>query len=350
METDSPGVPTPSLPDPTLSARVVDVRPLHYSGGADPAADLPDQVRSGSALVPLPDGRVVVVQDDVYALALVDPSSGTVEPHLLPPGPGGLRRFDDLRGNKALKLDLEAGVLVPGDRAPPGWGTVLLAFGSGSLPPREVVVVTNGWDRGPLESRVIAAPALYARLRDTPAFAGSELNLEGVLLDGEDLVVLNRGNGAARGGLEPTDALARLGLVTLLAHLQDPAATTPPELRGVEGWTLGEVNGVRLTFTDAMSVEGGLLYIAAAEDTPDAVRDGPVLGCAVGIIRRGRGRWTRVEEGIGWCTAKIEGVAPDPTAPGHILAVTDPDHLDEPAALLRIRLDGPWGDEGKEGE
>src|SRR5690606_4292169 len=109
-------------------------------------------VRAGSSIRRW--GRVLVVlQDDVHALALVDEPEGAVKPLLLPPGPDGRRTFSEALGNKALKMDLEACVALPDGR--------LVALGSGSRPARERVVVVHP-DR---QVEVIEGAALYSSLR-----------------------------------------------------------------------------------------------------------------------------------------------------------------------------------------
>src|SRR3954467_9843492 len=124
--------------DPDLSARIVGRVPLRYADGADPALDRPAHVRSASGLAWL-GGRLMVIQDDAAFLAEVDPSTGLARAWPLPAGEGGARQFDDLRGNKHLKLDLESCVTA---RDAEG-GELLLAFGSGSLPARERIVRTR---------------------------------------------------------------------------------------------------------------------------------------------------------------------------------------------------------------
>ena len=173
-----------ATPEPALVARIASRMPLRYRAGADPSLDQPAHVRAGSG-VALLGRRLAVVQDDANFLALVEPRSGVVDAVPLPAGPGGLRQFDDGRANKADKLDLEARVAVPGDER---GGLRLLAFGSGSTARRERVAEARGLDgAAPALDGAAAAltlhelPAFYAALRAVPAFAGSELNVEGVL-------------------------------------------------------------------------------------------------------------------------------------------------------------------------
>ena len=98
--------------DPPLAARILSRRPLRYTGGADLALDRPAHIRGGSSLAWIAE-RIVLVQDDVNFLAMVDPSTGEARAVSLPAGKGGARQFDDLRGNKRHRLDLEDPALRP---------------------------------------------------------------------------------------------------------------------------------------------------------------------------------------------------------------------------------------------
>lgn len=323
--------------DPRLEARVVSRRPLHYVEGPDEALDRPGHVRAGSGLAWVGE-RLVVAQDDASFLALIDPTTGRAAAVPLPAGEGGKRQFDDARGNKRFKLDLEACVVVEDERGAP----VLLAFGSGSTERRDGVVVARGLDGPAPRVEVVRAPALYEALRAAAAFAGSELNLEGAALDGDDVVLFQRGNGAPRGGRLPVDATGRLDRAALLRHLADPS-TPPPGLRDVTPWSLGAIDGVRLTFTDGAAGPGGLWFLAAAEASPDAYRDGPVTGVAVGVIEGGRARWARLRDAGGrLLVEKAEGLALDRRDPRRAWAVLDLDRPEAPSELCELALSGPW--------
>src|ERR1700741_4016993 len=237
--------------DPTISARIVRTVALRYAAGADAATDRPAHVRAASGLARF-RGWVAVVQDDANFIALVEPADGSAGQITLPAGEGGLRQFDDLRGNKRFKLDLEACVAVR-DRG----GETLLAFGSGSSPPRErIVVVREG------ETRGIDASAFYAGLRAAREFSGSELNVEGAIeIDGA-LRLFNRGNGAPIDGRLPIDATCDIRLPELLAYLPRPDETPPPGPSNILQYDLGKIDGLRLTFTDA-ALHDGYIFFAA---------------------------------------------------------------------------------------
>src|SRR5829696_6242615 len=292
--------------DPALTARVVRSVPLLYAEGACAPLDRPAHVRSASGIARVA-GRVAVIQDDANFVALIDPETGFAHAVTLPAGEGGVRQFDDLRGNKRFKLDLECCVTVNDDGQ-----EMLLAFGSGSLPARERIVLVRRVDSDDADARVIDASALYASFHAAPGFCGSELNVEGAAVVGGALRLFNRGNGAPRGELVPVNASCDLDL----AWLRDPAATPP--LRDVVQYDLGAIAGIPLTVTDAATLGGAVLYAAAAEESPDATRDGPVAGCAIGIIAGDSARYCEVEGMDGEpYRGKIEGILP--LAPGRLL-------------------------------
>src|SRR5262245_39254582 len=114
--------------DPALTATVTSRRPLFYRDGPDDAEDRPPHVRAASGLGWV-GTELAVVSDDSLFVSLVDPNTGLASAIALPRGPGGLRLFDDRRGNKKEKLDLESCCVLSERGAP-----CLLAFGSGSSP------------------------------------------------------------------------------------------------------------------------------------------------------------------------------------------------------------------------
>lgn len=311
-----------AIRDPSLRAVVLESRPLFYAAGADATLDRSAHVRAGSALAWVGE-RLVVVQDDASFFAVWDGRSVTGVPL---PSDAGVRRFDDARGNKAAKLDLEAAVALKD-------GT-LIAFGSGSTPARErlAILAPDG------QTRLVSLPRFYEALRADRRFSGSELNLEGATLVGDAICLFQRGNGAPASGGLPCDATARVPVDALLAHL---AGGPVPALEDVEQYELGEVAGVRLTFTDGAASGETLYYLAAAEASPDAVRDGPVAGVALGVLGA-TPRFAILEDRHGPFTGKAEGLAFDPREPQRAYVVVDRDDPDVAAELCTVALIGPW--------
>jgi hypothetical protein len=319
--------------DPRLKVKRVSEQRLNYRDGADPAEDRPAHVRAASGLGWL-DGRLAIVQDDANFVGLWSPG-GEVAALPLPRGPGGKRQFDPKRGNKKQKLDLEAAATTRVDGK-----DVVVMFGSGSAEAREVIVRVTA----PGAVRVDRAPELYAALRARREFSGSEMNIEGaaILPDGR-FKLFQRGNGAKRDGLEPVNATIELKWPELEAWLDRKPGAQLPELGAVVSYDLGKVNGVRLTFTDAAPAPGGrVVFLASAEDSPDAIEDGPVVGSAVGVIEpSGKARYALLEGGE---PLKLEGVTLDRARRDRAYLVADPDDPDKPGVLLTAELSGPWFD------
>jgi len=324
--------------DPGLRARIVRTVPLRYAAGADPGMDRPAHVRAGSGLAWL-DGVLAVIQDDANFVALVDPATGLAAALPLPAGEGGLRQFDDVRGNKRHKLDLEACTAVPDGRG----GATLVAFGSGSTPAREWVLRLDGAGGTDPRVKLRPAPAFYAQLRRAHDFAGGEMNVEGAAWRDGRIVLLNRGNGAVVDDRHAVDATCEVEWAALRAYLEDADGHPPPPPASIVQYALGEVDGWRLSFTDAAVLGDALVYTATAEASPNAVDDGPVAGSALGfILAGGEARWAELEdEGGGRFDGKVEGVARGPR-PGTMYVVVDRDDPHRPSELCEVDLAGDW--------
>jgi hypothetical protein len=322
--------------DEGLGARVVRHVPLLYTEGADDALDRPAHVRAGSGLAWIGDA-LAVVQDDANFVALVNAATGRAAALPLPTGKGGLRQFDDGRGNKRHKLDLEACTAVPDGRG----GVTLVAFGSGSTAARDWILRVEGI--GGAEPRVDLreAPGFYALLRQAHDFAGGELNVEGAAWRDERIVLLNRGNGAAVDDRLAVDAVCEVDWEALRAHLDEDGP--PPAPQSIIQYDLGTIGGSRLSFTDAAAMGGALLYTATAEDSPNTVDDGPVAGSALGVIGAdGEARWTELRDADGGrFDGKVEGLARGPR-PGTLYVVVDRDDPHHPSHLCEVELGGDW--------
>ena len=301
--------------DPALAVRIVATRLLRYSAPANADDDRSPHVRAGSGLAHA-GGRLVVIQDDTAFIATVAGDAVAAIP--LPRGPGGRRRFEVAFGNKHDKLDLESCVAVDG---------AVWAFGSGSSTARERIVVVGGE-----RAVVIDAAPLYRRLREQ---LDGDINIEGAAVVRDELWLFHRGNTGPR---DRGPATVRLDRVEVASWLGGRAAL--PEVRGSTRFDLGAIDGVRYGFTDAVAVADRVFYLAAAEASQDAIADGPVLGCMLGVID---GAGVRAAElARGGQPIKAEGLAFDPADPSRAWIVLDPDDVDRPAELCELALTGPW--------
>jgi hypothetical protein len=261
----------------------------------------------------------------------------------LPAGHAGRRQFDDARGNKKFRLDLEACAVVPGPD-----GEALLAFGSGSSKRRERVVLVRGVESAAPAIAVREARALYTVLRAATSFAGSELNIEGAVYRDGRIWLFGRGNGERRDGLDPVNATCTLPWPQLAAYLSGSDELEPPEPEDVTQYDLGAIAGTPLGFTDATAWGGGFLFTAAAERSPDVRRDGPVSGSVLGaLLPTGEAVYTPIIDADGApFGGKVEGVVAAAGQERHVHVVVDQDDAARPSELCLVELDGPWPSSG----
>ena len=211
---------------------------------------------------------------------------------------------------KRHKPDLEALTALPDGR--------LLAFGSGSTDRRARGALIDP-ARGLAVRSVDLAP-LYRVL----GAALPELNVEGATVLGDRLVLLQRGNGAAR-----ANARIDLDLARVLAAF-DGDGSLAEALIAIVPVPLPDLAGVPLGFTDAAVWADRLLFTAAAEDTDDTYADGACTGSVLGELRGGAVDWARQVQPA----CKLEGLAC--TADGALYLVADPDDRSIRATLFQI--------------
>jgi hypothetical protein len=270
-------------------------------------------VSAASGLVALA-GRFYVIADDEAFLAAYTADGAplgrvALVPDALPPAHAERKR---------RKPDFEALALLPDGR--------LLALGSGSTDARMRGVVVSAQPGA--AARVIDLAPLYARLSTEI----SDLNVEGATVAGERLVLLQRGNGPAR-----FNACIELDFGRVLEGLDARGALDAAAVRAITPVALGDIDGVPLSFTDAVSrPDGAIVFSAAAEDAADAYHDGPCAGSVVGVLSEGRvTRSVRLSP-----RHKIEGIAvlaasDAPDAPDALWCVADADDREVPANLYR---------------
>ncbi|MFC4604069.1 DUF6929 family protein [Rhodococcus kronopolitis] len=280
-----------------LRARLVSVHPL-------------PGVRAGSALVRV-DDRLLAVQDDAFCAAWVTLPELVVSSVPLAADGAPLAKPD--------KPDFEAAL-----RAPDG-GVHLL--GSGSLATRCTLARLDP-GRGTVSLR--EAGDVYDSVSRALGLVGRP-NIEGAGVAGDRLRLFHRGAAA-----QPS------GSVDLPLGVLDGET---PEVLDCRQFDLGSVDGVPLAFTDATVVDHTrTVFLAAAENTVDAIADGAIAGSAVGLIAYSGDRpavhWTRLLDPDGRPSLrKVEGLALDDDLRGGWL-LTDPDDAQRPAELCRVALEG----------
>ncbi len=144
---------------------------------------------------------------------------------------------------------------------------------------------------------------------------------------GSELLLFQRGNKK-----NSANAIAHFSLTAFLEALgaAEPALVKP---LFSQTFDLGQINGIPLSFTDAVALPNGdLVFSAVAEDTDDNYNDGRCAGSALGMLSADGGRrWLRKLDR----PYKIEGL--DARLDGEYLKtlmVTDADDIARPAKLL----------------
>ena len=229
------------------------------------------------------DGRVWVVADDDVSLHSYSRDGAPLA--VVPLFPDAMPA--DEKARKKVKPDLEALTALPDGS--------LLAIGSGSSERRRRAAWVQLGAQGPRVSEIDCS-LLFARL----SREFEQLNVEGLVVQGDALVLGQRGNGARR-----ENALVRLELKQALGSLAR-GYLNADGLRTIERVDLGELDGVPLSLTDlALAGDGSLRFSAAAEDTEDPYVDGVCTGSVVGALDGAHVRWTTPLSPV----VKIEGLA-----------------------------------------
>lgn len=285
-------------------------------------------VRAASAVAPLGDGYLVVQDDATHGAWFRAGSVSAVR--LLPPS-DGLEVFSEASGTKHLKPDLEAACVVDVDGAP-----AVLALGSGSLPARMRWSLVQLVDGLPVATVADLTP-VYAAVGDALSVPAESLNLEGACLVGEVLRWYHRGLPSAGmpSGSVDLDPAAAVAAVLGRAGAGPVAATNPRH------YDLGEVDGVGLAVTDAVTLpDGSVLVSAAAEDSPNVRDDGPVVASALVHLEGDDVLDVSALPLVDGRVSKVEGLMlldADPTY-ARLLAVADVDDPEVPSPALRLRV------------
>jgi hypothetical protein len=247
------------------------------------------------------------------------------------PKPGSLIRLfdgalpDEPKPRKKAKPDLEAIALLPAANEHPHGA--LLVLGSGSSPQRHRCAILYLDRAGAVHgvSEILDLSPIYTLLERE----FETLNIEGALMLGDELCLLQRGNkGNGR------NAVIRFVLHDFLHALRSRRAELRPPHVGT--FDLGEIDGVPLSFTDAAILpDGRMVFTAAAEDTDNPYDDGGCFGSAIGMIAAGGLQGLERVDRV----CKLEGVhARIADGAIRLLLVSDADDADVPAELFETSV------------
>lgn len=284
----------------------------------------PAHVSAASGLVRVGD-RLYVAVDDENHLAVFD-AEGAEPGSLKRVFAGVLPNAPDAR--KRNKADVESIVrLPPFERFAHG---AMLLLGSCSKRHRCHSVLLGLDAQGELDATRLDLD--LAPLHDAFGPRFGRLNIEGAVVLGDELVLLQRGNKGDR-----RNARIRMRLDAVLESFVRSQRLGTEPIVAIDVVELGGIGDVPLCFTDGDALaDGRMVFTAIAENTDNSYDDGPCCGAAVGIIDPA-GRVGRIEaldprykvEGI---DAAIEGDAI------RALLVTDADDASVAATLLACEI------------
>ena len=182
---------------------------------------------------------------------------------------------DDEHERKKKKPDFESLFYIEDIRLPsPG----LIAFPSGSKSSRFTAVFIPLSKEGSIDTEKMTpfdlAPLFNPLLRQF-----EKLNIEGALIDQENLVLFHRGN--SKDDINRMFVYPKAALVDLILGDNRGTEIAP---RHVQDFDLGNINGVKLTFSDATLFEGKIYFLASAENTTNPIDDGKVEGTIMGEL------------------------------------------------------------------
>ena len=299
---------------------VDEVRALRFDDGTP--------VTAASGIAPLGDGWLIAQDDATFAAWR---RAGSVTPVRVLPAVEGLDRFTEAEGTKHLKPDLEVACPAEVDGLP---AVLLLGSGSSARRMRGVLVLLQ--DGEPVVRAADLGP-LYGRVAEVLGLPLDQLNLEGASRHDATVRWFNRGNlaaGVCSGSVE-------VPLEELVAAVLDQSGADAVPVGQPRSYELGEVEGVGLAVTDAIALpDGRVLLSAAAEDTPNAVDDGPVVATALALLDGEKVLAVEPVPEVGGHVHKIEGLALRDVRNGevHLLAVVDDDDPDAPSAEIDVRV------------
>jgi hypothetical protein len=294
-----------------MEVDLVDVGLLRFADGAP--------VRAASAIAPYADGWLIGQDDATHACWW---RAGVGTPVRVFPAVDGHEVFSEATGTKDLKPDLEAAVGIDGG---------VLMLGSGSTSAR----MRGAWLSPGNDAVVGDLSGLYATVADLLAVPADALNLEGACVVGDRLRWFQRGLPAT--GV-PT-ASVDVGVHALLDVVRGSGEASRIGVSDLRRYVLESPEGLALATTDAVTLpDGRILLSAAAEDSPNAYDDGPVLGSALVLLEDDVPVATVSLPEPDGRVAKVEGLAllAWDDRGGRLLATVDADDTEVPSAVLTL--------------
>jgi hypothetical protein len=270
------------------------LRDLNMERSADESAAFVSAA-SGIAVV---GSHVYIVADDRLCLAsfnLADKTPGIwvrVFPGSLP---------SEHKARKKKKPDLEAICVLPASKFAKHGALLVVPSGSKEWRFNACLLPLDQSGKIAGEPLPLDFSNLFAHLRSKV----NKLNIEGVCVSQEKLLLANRGASTGDG-----NAIISLDLSKFLFQAYDTHQIGSQCYLSANEFQLGRVKKVALGFTDLCALsDGRLVFSAAAECTDDAYEDGVCAGSAVGFIDE---KFENVTVWLLDTSQKVEGVYAKP--------------------------------------
>ncbi len=294
-------------------------------------------VRAASGIARLGDAWLVVQDDATHVAHYTEQSITALRVF---DAVDGHDVFSEARGTKHLKPDLEAACELDVDGRP-----AVLVLGSGSTARRMRGALVTMTDAGP-HVAVADLGSLYERARRQLDVANADVNFEGACCVDGSLRWFNRGNPGAGAPSASVD----IDLADLVDVFRRGRSAGSVRVSMPRRYDLGRVGGVDLTVTDAVALPcGRVLVCGAAEDTPNTIDDGPVVGSVLAVLDGESVERIAPIPRVDRDVAKVEGLAliHHGERRSRVLAVVDSDDPGAASFLLELRID--WSPDRADG-
>jgi hypothetical protein len=283
-----------------------------------------DPISSASGLVKI-GPRLFIIADDELTLAEYTENGERIGTYPIP----GEALPSEHRARKKKKPDFESLFFLDALHWAPGGA--LVAWPSFSEPTRAKVAV---FPLAAGSGRVCPAEVyVLGSFAKKVATILAEPNLEGAAFVGETLWLFQRGN-----GISGENGLISLPFPNARAFLSGGGRAETHEFLPID---LGDLDGVRLGFTDGVDLpDGTLLALASAEASASTYEDGKVSGSAILRIQITGSRPRAERIAVFTETKKFEGMAIETSASGwRIWLIDDADDRERASSVSTAELD-----------
>ncbi|WP_396140036.1 DUF6929 family protein [Flavobacterium sp.] len=140
----------------------------------------------------------------------------------------------------------------------------VVLLGSGSTKKRNLSFLYSSEYDSVKQNKIVD---LYQKIKQQLNIADNELNIEGFIMNINNLYLFQRGNGIE----------GKNGIITVYNSRNESEI-------GFTIYDLPKIKNVPTTFTDAILIDETIYFLAAAENTTSTYDDGEVLGSIIGTI------------------------------------------------------------------